>query len=147
MTSHTHRGKGCGVAKLGPWWDLGFAHEWTTPPPFAGVEWLSKLFIRDAKGGDYRTTPLASLAAHSSAVVEFGAPLLVLFGGPGLKQCGIIMLLAMHVYIVAHFAHADVYGLNWMTAHCLYYCHIHTPAVEFGSVHSAALLFLIAEFV
>ena len=57
------------------------------------------------------------------------------------------MLLAMHVYIVAHFAHADVYGLNWMTAHCLYYCHIHTPTVEFGSIHPAALLFLIAEFV
>ena len=39
----------CAVAKVGPWWAIGFSNEWTTPPPFAGRRWLSNLFFRDAR--------------------------------------------------------------------------------------------------
>ena len=24
---------GCGLSKCGPWWEIGFAAEWTTPQP------------------------------------------------------------------------------------------------------------------
>ena len=39
----------CAVAKVGPWWAIGFSNEWTTPPPFAGRRWLSNLYYRDAR--------------------------------------------------------------------------------------------------
>ena len=81
-----------------------------------------------------------------SAVIEFGAPLLVLFGGPELKSLGVMLLMAMHAYIISHFAHADVYSLNWVSVHVLYYCHVHTPTVDLSSISNVALALLCIDF-
>lgn len=56
---------GCGTSKIGPWWELGFANEWVSPPPFAGRKWLMDLFIKDANNCDFRATRLASLSSHA----------------------------------------------------------------------------------
>ena len=52
------------------------------------------------------------------------------------------LLFAMHAYIVTHCAHADVYNLNWLTAHCLYYCFVHHTKVNISSASTIALALL-----
>jgi len=136
---------GCGIAKIGPWWELGFGNEWVTPPPFARRRFLLNLFIRDAPR-DFRATAFASIASHATALIEIGAPLLVLLGGPVLKPLGLLSLFAMHIYIVSHFAHADVNALNWLSAHTLYFCHVHHASIGFASLGALGLGLLALDF-
>ena len=100
---------GCGFAKLGPWWEVAFGNEWTTPPPFAGRSILLNLFFQDATGmrttkqqqpsqpspqeashkdGDrqataysyaFRATAFAKVSSRLTGLVELGAPLMLLF--------------------------------------------------------------------
>ena len=51
----------------------------------------------------------------------------------------------MHTYIVAHCAHADVYNLNWLTAHCLYYCFVYHTTVDVSSASIVALALLVVD--
>jgi hypothetical protein len=88
--------------------------------------------------------------------VELGAPLLLLVAhtlpdpvhAENCAWVGWLTLTAMHIYIVSHFAHADVNCLNWLSAHALYYCHVHAHHgfVGFGRLwsetHPIALLLL-----
>ena len=135
----------CALAKVGPWWDIGHANEWTTPPPFAGRAAPMRLFLRDAPAADFRATAFARAAALGTVAVEGGAPLLLLLGGDNARWVGAGALFAMHAYIVGHFAHADVYSLNWLAAHCLYFCHVHRPRLELGAASPAALALLALE--
>jgi hypothetical protein len=128
---------GCGLAKLGPWWEAAFGNEWTSPPPFAGRSFLLDLFYRNAtgKGGacDFRPTSLSRWASRLTGLIELGAPVLllashstVILPDPAHREAcrlvGWLTLTAMHAYIVSHFAHADVNALNLLTCQLLHFC-------------------------
>ncbi len=128
---------GCGLAKIGPWWELAFGNEWTSPPHLAGRPVLLDLFYRNATGKsgtyDYRPTALSKWASRATGVVELGAPVLLLMSHSTAlfpdqahretcRLVGWLTLTAMHLYIVCHFAHADVNALNLLTCQLLHFC-------------------------
>eukprot|EP00927_Polykrikos_kofoidii_P019199 TRINITY_DN18949_c0_g2_i1.p1 TRINITY_DN18949_c0_g2~~TRINITY_DN18949_c0_g2_i1.p1 ORF type:complete len:677 (+),score=61.09 TRINITY_DN18949_c0_g2_i1:51-2081(+) len=89
----------CGFCKMGPWWEVGFAQEWTGPAWAYPLKRLSRglyssIFYKvppslDSGGEDtlarndmdMRITPLGRFAAHFSGFVEMLAPILLLCGG------------------------------------------------------------------
>ncbi len=71
--------------------------------PLMRWEWLRKTLYREYPD-DLRPASVTVLLAHLGTLVEFGFPLLLIFGGGGeLTTIGLVMMAVFHLYITGNF--------------------------------------------
>ena len=131
---------GCGMGKMGIWFSRVFVQEWTTPPWAVGNIFLRNLFYKDVEGKDYNPTKFAIIFSYVAASCEWTPPLLFLltddvfhFGNTP-TYIGLLILEAMHLYIIFHLPLADVNYLNILPGILLYYSFVVYPNANGNSI-------------
>eukprot|EP00931_Biecheleriopsis_adriatica_P074836 TRINITY_DN48820_c0_g1_i1.p1 TRINITY_DN48820_c0_g1~~TRINITY_DN48820_c0_g1_i1.p1 ORF type:complete len:634 (-),score=91.04 TRINITY_DN48820_c0_g1_i1:29-1882(-) len=120
---------GCGLGKLGPWFVAVFSQEWTLPM-WAKLINLKRLLYNKDYPRDNSPTVVAKLLAYTAALVETVSPL-ALFATASIVGaevgsaspyvlCGVITLIAMHIYILFHMPSFDVWMMNCTPAYLVY---------------------------
>lgn len=100
-----------GVGKVGPWFEYVNGPFMLQSRLLRGNDWLRRLLIRSDE--TMRPTPFAAVLAHTAAAAEYVAPVLLMIPNTTAMWIGLILLVAMHVYILLMPAPFDVYSWNF----------------------------------
>eukprot|EP00929_Paragymnodinium_shiwhaense_P048785 TRINITY_DN24625_c0_g1_i1.p1 TRINITY_DN24625_c0_g1~~TRINITY_DN24625_c0_g1_i1.p1 ORF type:complete len:426 (-),score=2.94 TRINITY_DN24625_c0_g1_i1:162-1439(-) len=111
---------GSGLGKIGPWFLFVNGPFLSSSVWLRGRSWLPRLLYRGES--DFRPTFLISLVGHLAPHFEWIAPLMLLcVGSPLTVRVGIVVLVAMHVYILLAPAARDIYNWNgWFIVAAIY---------------------------